>query len=246
MHPILFEIGVFRIYSYGAALAAAFLAASYLAGRNAPKTGLTSEFMSELSFFLIAFGLIGARLFYVISNFSEFQKNPSEVFIIWHGGLVFYGGLIGAILAGTWFIKKNKLSFYKVGDSIAPYAALAHSIGRIGCLFNGCCYGKVTDTWLGVISSESGMVRYPTQLYSSLGLLALFIILKAMQERPHKEGDIFLPYIILYGMLRFAVEFLRGDPAAQIFGLRLPQLISLILAFIAIMLYARKRRISKS
>ena len=241
MHPILFEIGPFRLYSYGLMFALALLGATYLAGRIGGKFDVSPAFITDLSFRIIVSGIIGARIFYAALNYREFMDNPLEAFMFWRGGLVFYGGFICALFFGIRFIRKNKLSAYRVIDCIAPYAALGHSIGRIGCLLNGCCYGRPTTGWFGITADVSAARVHPTQIYSSLGLLLIFLILRIIQERPHKEGDILLIYAMLYGSFRFIVEFLRGDTTAVFLSLSISQVLSLVLVSVAFILYAKRR-----
>lgn len=155
---------------------------------------------------------------------------------IWKGGLAFYGGLLLAIPVSIIFMIKNKMPVLKTADLIAPYLALGHSIGRIGCFFNGCCFGKpVVYKFLGVTYPFDTIPRYPTQLYAVFCLLLIFVILRVMQNKPRFSGFIFSMYLILYSTQRFFIDFLRGDNPTFSFGLTISQIISLFIFGIAML-----------
>ena len=142
MHPIICQIGPFTVYSYGVMLTVAVLVCSFLIGKEAKVRGLPPEKMLDLVFWVVVGGIIGARLFYILLNAGFYWDNPLEMLMLWHGGLAFQGGLIVGFLSGCYFIRKNSLPFLPTLDLLAPYVALGHAIGRLGCFLNGCCYGK--------------------------------------------------------------------------------------------------------
>jgi phosphatidylglycerol:prolipoprotein diacylglycerol transferase len=218
MYPEICKIGPFTIYSYGIMLLVAFLTSSFLAKAQAKKHNLSPELIFDLSFIVFISGIIGARVFYTLENLGYYIKNPLEIIMLQHGGLSWFGGLILGTLVGIKYLKVRRIPIYKVVDLIMPFVALGQAIGRIGCFLNGCCFGKTL---------------IPVQLYSSLILIIIFVILRFLQERPHRDGEIFFTYLILYCVKRFFIEFLRSDNAIIVFGLTLFQLLSLIIFFLA-------------
>lgn len=220
MHPLICKVGPFAIYSYGVMLAFAFLVSSYLAKKKAQTVGISPEIIFNLAFIAFIFGIIGGRLLYVIFNFDYYIDNLSEIFKLWHGGLSWFGGLFLGSVAGIVYINRKGPCVYKVLDVIVPFVALGQAIGRIGCFLNGCCYGA-----LGFI---------PIQIFSSLLLLIIFIILGFLQERPHKAGEILFLYLILYSIKRFFVEFWRADNKILMFGLTYFQIIAIAIFFFSV------------
>ena len=218
MYPEICKIGPFTIYSYGIMLLVAFLTSSFLAKAQAKKHNLSPELIFDLSFIVFISGIIGARVFYTLENLGYYIKNPLEIIMLQHGGLSWFGGLILGTLVGIKYLKVRRIPIYKVVDLIMPFVALGQAIGRIGCFLNGCCFGKTL---------------IPIQLYSSLILIIIFVILRFLQEMPHRDGEIFFTYLILYCVKRFFIEFLRSDNAIIVFGLTLFQLLSLIIFFLA-------------
>lgn len=231
MHPVICKIGPFTIYSYGLLLAAGFTLSLILLGMRSKKGQVSFEVIFNFSFLAFIFGVIGARIFYVAENAGYYIKNPREIIMLQHGGLSWFGGLVLGGLAGILFLKNKKVPVYPVLDLIIPYVALAQAIGRIGCLLNGCCFGKASQ--FGIYFDVHQAVLIPTQLFSSLILLFIFIILRFLQERPHKEGQIFFTYLLLYSLKRFSIEFWRADNAVIFSGLTLFQLISILIFFLA-------------
>ena len=225
MHPILFQIGPFTIYSYGVALATAFLVCISLIQRESKKYNLNTETISNFCFWLLVSGIVGARILYCLLNPRLFIKKPLEILMLHHGGLVWYGGLIVAILVGSIYLRKRKLPVLKVMDFIIPYIALGHAIGRVGCFLNGCCFGRSSENW-GIYFPVHQARLIPSQLYSSFFLVVIFFILRYLRGRPHKEGEVFVFYIFFYSLMRFFIEFIRGDSQNFIGGFTVFQLIS--------------------
>ncbi len=245
MHPILFKLGPLTIYSYGVMVALGFIVALTLAGREAGRSGkIEPAKILDLGFYLLLSGIIGARITYVLLNIKEYLSNPLEIFMLSHGGLIFYGGFVCSILTAAFFLKKWKISFWRAADLLSPYLALGHSIGRIGCFLNGCCYGKDTSLPLGMKFPELSGPVHPTQLYSSLALLFIFLVLRFLQPRFTREGRLFLLYICLYSGFRFLIEFLRGDNPACFFSLTFSQVLSAILFFAALAIFLVKSQSS--
>ena len=247
MYPILLKFGFIQIYSYGLMVASAFLVSTFLLSRRVfPQgQGEGKDFFWNLSSWILFWGIIGGRMSYIILNLRFFLENPREIFAFWHGGLVWYGGLLGGILSGALYLKLHKKASLNFLDLLAPYVALGQSIGRIGCFLNGCCYGRPD-------------YLIPAQLFSSLDLLLIFIILRLLQDKPHRpgfiprgqetapfrermdfgrsgipplthrvKGSIFVIYLLLSSGERFLMEYLRNDSPRGPSGLTVFQVISL-------------------
>ncbi len=244
MHPVLLKIGYIKIYSYGLMVALGFLLAVFLSERDAKKQNISPNLIMDLSIVIVLFGLLGARIFYVVSNLKYYLDNPKEIFMLTHGGLIFYGGALSGLLAAYVFLNMRKAEFLKIADVVVPYIALAHSIGRIGCFFNGCCWGKPTGLWWKVTYPGTTLAVHPTQLYESILLLALFVFLKTLRKKSKFTGQVFLSWCMFYGFIRFLIEFLRGDNKLLFAGLTLSQIISAVLFFIGILFYFYNKRLS--
>ena len=242
MHPILLNIGHITLYTYGLFLALGFIIAIWFSKRNAAFFNIKAEDISDLFFFILVSAIIGARLLYVGINFETFKANPLEAFKIWNGGLVFFGGFIAATLTSLVFLKQRGLPILKIGDVVAPGIALGHAVGRLGCFFAGCCYGKTCDLPFAITFSHPqslaplGTPLHPTQLYMVGSNLILFFILLAFQKRKRFNGMIFLAYIMLYSTFRAGIEYFRGDFRGDFFFefLSLSQGIGLSVSLIAL------------
>ena len=229
MHPEICKIGPLTIYSYGLMLIIAFFTATILAMLQAKKEDTSPEAIFNLNFTIFIFGIIGARLLYVIGHLDFYWHNPWDIVMLQKGGLSWFGGLILGALSGYIYLKRHKFSILKILDLVIPYVALAQGIGRIGCFLNGCCYGKASK--FGIYFPVHDAVLLPTQLFSSLALVAIFVVLKLLQDKPHERGLIFFLYLILYAVKRFTIEFYRADNPPIIFGLTLFHLMSISLFF---------------
>ncbi len=231
MHPILLKIGSFSVYSYGFMVSVGFLLAVYLALKDASSFGLKPDDVIDLALYILIGGLIGARVMYILLNFYYFRRNPLEIFYLSRGGLVYYGAFIGGVLASGIYVFKKKLSFWNTADLFAPYIALGQAAGRIGCFLNGCCYGReVLGTFpLRVSFPGSSIGRHPTQVYSSLVLILLFLMLKAFRSRRRFAGEVFIVYCAAYSFQRYLMEFLRGDNPPILFYMTVSQVMSAVL-----------------
>lgn len=245
MEKVAFQFGNFAVYWYGVFVALGFLAGIWTAARRAPFQGLAPERVVDLGPWLIVGALIGARTLYVLSYWEEeFRQAPWwEVFMFRKGGLVFYGGFIGSVLACLLYTRAKRLPLWKVADVMAPSVALGHAFGRLGCLMNGCCYGRACDLpW--AIRYPSGHETYPlpvhpTQIYDSLLNLALYAGLAWFYRHRKHEGQVFAAYLVGYAILRFAVEFFRGDYAVRYLGgwATPAQLLSLLILAVGLALW---------
>lgn len=242
MYPVLFRIGPFAVHTYGVLVATAFLSAIALALRYARKEGEDANKILDLCFYALVAAIVGSRLLYVLVNWSIFRHDPFEILRIWHGGLVFYGGFIGAVITALWYIRRNGLPLLITLDILAAPIAFGQFMGRIGCFFAGCCYGKTCDLpWAVTFThpeslAPKGVPLHPTQLYSSLNSLLIFFVLLGLRRIKRFDGQIFWSYVLLYGATRFILEHFRGDERGMFVGgmLSTAQLIGLALAVIAI------------
>ena len=239
MHSIITKIGPLYVYSYGLMVAIGFAVATLLAYKHANDFGIDKERVIDLGIVMLICGIVGARIVYIALNFQYYVRNPPEIINLTKGGLVWYGALIFGLGAAAWFVKKNRINFWMAADLFAPYIALAQAFGRIGCFLNGCCYGSAAPSslLLGVVFPEESVSRYPTQIFSAIALLLIFVILRIWQKKRHFNGGIFLGYGLLYSMKRFGVEFFRGDYPKILYGFTISQLISVVIFIVCLSLF---------
>jgi phosphatidylglycerol---prolipoprotein diacylglyceryl transferase len=223
MHPIAFKLGSFSVHWYGVMIAIAFLLGIWTASRRGMRDGIAPEKILDIGPWLIVGMIIGARALYVISYREILFQDPlfprapwTEIFMVQRGGVVFYGGLIGASLACILYTRRHKLPLWKIADILAPSIALGYVFGRIGCLLNGCCYGRACDLpWaIRYPASETGLPAWPvhpTQVYDSLLNLGLYLGLAWLYRRKKFDGQVFAVYLICYAVTRSFVETFRGD-----------------------------------
>jgi len=242
MYPIICQIGPFTVYSYGLAMALAFLVCIFLARIQAPRAGIDPNKVFDLSFLVLIGGIIGGRFLYVVLNLSYFLEYPKEISMLHRGGLAWFGAITFATMAGIIFFKRNKWHVLKSIDFFAPYIALGHAIGRIGCFLNGCCYGRPASWGIYFPAHDARLI--PTQLISTLYLIIIFLILRFLQKKPHKPGEIFFSYLLFSSLARFLNEFLRADTPEILVGLTIFQIISvfLILGSLYAIIFIKGRR----
>jgi phosphatidylglycerol---prolipoprotein diacylglyceryl transferase len=258
MHPVLFEIPIFggiKIHTYGVMVATGFLAALAWIRYQSRHEGLAIPKMLDLAFLMMLAAIVGSRIAFVIVEWRFFFAHPLDIFKVWEGGLVFYGGLLACILTAWVYLKKNRLNFWKVADVFMPGVALGHAIGRLGCFAAGCCYGQQCDpkAWYSVVFPQqsgglapAGVPLYPTQLIESGAEFLIFLVLAIFSRKKAFDGQILLLYLIGYSILRIFIELFRGDIDR---GFVIPNLLStsqligiiLILVAIIVLIY-RKRR----
>src|SRR5213080_3473112 len=223
MYPRLFEFGPITVYTYGVLLAAAYLLGLKLAMTRAQKRGLDHNRVLDLGIYIIISALIGAKLLLLVTDFSTFRNDPKELLTLARSGGVFYGGLILAVSVALWYIRRVGLPLWTTCDVFAPGIALGHVVGRFGCLFAGCCYGKPTTRLWGItftdpfaaanVGTPLGIPLHPTQLYEAGAefLILMFLLGTERKGRPF-AGRTFWLYMFLYALSRFVIEFYRGDP----------------------------------
>jgi phosphatidylglycerol:prolipoprotein diacylglycerol transferase len=246
VHPIAFYLGSLPIRWYGVMMALAFLAGLWTATRRARLTNVSGDVIADVTLWLMVGSIVGARFVYVTTYWKqEFADQPlSEIFMIQHGGLVYYGGLIGATIAAAGYLAWKKLPFWKIADILAPSIALGSVFGRIGCLLNGCCYGRACDLpWAIHFPADHethGAGVHPTEIYDALLNLLLYVFLAWLFRRKKFDGQIFATYLILYAVCRSIVEYFRGDyPADHIHaGLTSAQLVSVPIFVVGLALAA--------
>ena len=249
MHPIFLKLGPLTLYSYGLMLVIAFLSSTWLAGRAAKRlpaelVAIPPQQIVDFSCASLLGGILGGRLLYVLLQRDEFVRAPSEALALWHGGLIWYGGFLGGVLAGGLYIRSKGLDFLRVMDQFIPFLVLGHAIGRLGCFLNGCCYGKPTQLWCGVTFPGQSVRVLPTQLFEAAGLVVLFGVLRRLQQPEwlRHPGRLFGLYLISYAVFRFLIEFLRGDQPIWWAGLTLQQLISLGVVVGGILLEGKSKK----
>jgi phosphatidylglycerol:prolipoprotein diacylglycerol transferase len=237
MLPKLIQIGSFYLPTYGVLVAAAFLTALWMAGKLGRMQGLSRDAIMNLGVYCALAGIVGAKLFMIALD-PYYHKNPAQIFTLstLQSAGIWYGGFILALLFAFFYMRKEGLPFLQTCDVFAPGLAIGHAIGRLGCFAAGCCYGKPTNLpWAVTYSNPDangaplGVPLHPTQLYESVleGLICIFLYQRA--KRQHKDGSIIALYLILSGVARFLVEFVRAHDEANPLGgpLTLEQWISL-------------------
>lgn len=263
MYPELFRIGNFPINTYGVFLALAFLSAIWLTVRLAARDGLPKERIYDLSLWMLLASLIGSKVLMFFTE-PEYRDHPVQLLSLdfLRSGGVFYGGLLGAVIAGYFLMKRYRLPWWKTADACAPGIAIGNFFGRQGCFAAGCCWGKPTTLPWGVKFSELGHeitgvpidgYLHPTQLYESFSMLLVFFFLLWLHGRKRFDGQIILFYALLYSIIRFSIEFLRDDPRGDIMGLTTltglstSQLLSIVVGIAAFaLLLARQRRAARA
>jgi phosphatidylglycerol:prolipoprotein diacylglycerol transferase len=229
MMPVLLQLGPLKIHTYGFLMAVAFLAAAFLYNRDmrrylAPRMGLTPEQglqkVLDLVTLLIPLVIVGGRSWYVIEYWGEFKEDPVTALYLWDGGLVYYGGLLVSLAGCFWWMRREKWPVALAFDLAAPWFALGHAIGRIGCFSSGCCYGRLCDPAHGVVFPNlDGLPHYPTQLWEAAGNLAICLVLFLLRRWVLKFPWMTISlYGVLYGLLRFNMEFWRWEPGSPRFG----------------------------
>jgi phosphatidylglycerol---prolipoprotein diacylglyceryl transferase len=214
LHPILFKLGPLTLYTYGLCLAIGFIAGMTATWFEAKRRGVNPDRIFDMAILAIIAAIVGSRLLYVIVFWEkEFKSNPISVLYIQEGGLVFIGGFIAVIATLSIYLRYNRIPYWWGADMIIPACSIGHVFGRIGCFFNGCCYGRVTTGWYGIVfpNLSQNVARHPSMLYEAGFELALFIFLVKMNRQAKTEGMTFVSYLVYYSLWRFFIEFTRDD-----------------------------------
>lgn len=233
MHPVFLKIGNFVIYWYGVFVALGVFLSVYFFQKEAIKEGFEEKILSQIIFWTILSGIIGARLLHVFVNLPHYFLHPFEIFKIRNGGLASEGAIIFSLIFLIIYTKIRNIQTFKLLDIISIYVPLGQAVGRIGCFLNGCCYGKEADFFLGVKFPFLEKKVHPTQLYYSFSYFVLFLILKKISKRIKKgDGYIFSLYLIGFSFIRYFVDFLRGDLRKTLFDLYATQIIAVLIFLI--------------
>lgn len=252
--PVVGDIGPITIYTYGALLAAAYLLGLQLAMVRGRARGLDQARILDLGIYIIISALIGAKLLLVVTDFNSFINNPQALADLARSGGVFYGGLILAVSVALWYIRRIGLPLWTTCDVFAPGIALGHVIGRMGCFFAGCCYGKATDVAWAItftdpyaaanVGTPLNVPLHPTQLYEAGAEALILLFLLATESRGRRyPGRTFWLYMLLYAISRYIIEMFRGDPRGAVLIFSTSQFISVLLAPLAlVMLFYLSRR----
>ena len=223
MHPILISIGSFHLPTYGLLLVLAILAAVFTAMRLGRRVGLDSGQVLDFCTWTLLVALAGAKVLMVLTDWSYYRANPGDIFSLstFMAGGVFYGGFLAALFFTVWYVRVQKLAFWKLADVLAPAVVLGQSIGRLGCFSAGCDYGTPTNAQWGVVFTSSfahqvsgvplDVRLHPTQLYESFATFVVFGVLLWRFPKRRRDGEVFLAYVGLYAVARFFLEYLRGD-----------------------------------
>lgn len=250
MYPVLFHIGNFELASYGLMTALGYAAAAWYLLPRIKKSGiqgLTADTFWNLIFIAFVGAIVGGKLLFILVSWPQLGVTFSDKLINIvkdiRYGFVFFGGMMVAVTALVWYIRRKKLPLLKTADFLIVGLPLGHALGRVGCFLAGCCYGKPTSMPWGVHFTDAhalvppellGVPLHPTQLYEAALNFMLFWALHLASKRPHKEGAILVAYVWGYALLRFCIEFFRGDfRGGFLLGLSPSQVISLVTAVVA-------------
>jgi phosphatidylglycerol:prolipoprotein diacylglycerol transferase len=245
MHPILYNLGPVTIYTYGVLLAAAYLLGLKFAMVRGKSRGLDETRVLDLGIYIIIAALVGAKLLLFFVDFRTYTSNPRALLDLLREGGVFYGGLILAVAVALFYIRRVRLPLWTTTDVFAPGIALGHVVGRFGCFFAGCCWGKPTTVpWAITFHDPFAALNtgtpldiplHPTQLYEAGAEALILAILLLTESRGRKyPGRTFWLYMLLYAISRFIIEFYRGDPRGTVWVFSTSQFISLLLAPLAV------------
>ena len=246
MDRIAVDLGFIKIYWYSITMLLGVLLGIIVAYIEIKRKKLNIDKFSNMAFYAILFGFIGARIYYCLFNLDYYASNPLEILMVWHGGLAIHGGIIGAVIAILVYCKKNKLDFLEMLDICSPAILIGQVIGRWGNFFNSEAHGGiVTKTFLESMHLPkfiidgmyiNGNYYHPTFLYESLLNLICFIILMILRRNKDiKIGVIVGIYLIWYGIIRIFIESLRTD-SLMLGNIKMAQLIGLPMIIIGIII----------
>ena len=248
----LLTIGPFTIYGYGLMIALGIIAAYFTAEYRARRQKLAYEHVFYIAIWCVAGGFLSAKLLFWLTEWKSIVRDPGFLFDTLSDGFVVYGGILGGIVAGFLYSRKNHLNFLKYADLILPSVALAQGFGRIGCFLAGCCYGKETAGAISVTFTNSDFAPnqiplIPVQLYASALDFLHFFILLGVAGYQKKDGQTTGVYLVLYSAGRFILEFFRGDLERGSVGIfSISQFISLFTCTAGVLLLAAVRHKSKA
>jgi len=248
--PVAFSLFEIPVRWYGLILVGSAAVAIWLAQREGRRRGIDAQVVSDAVIWVGGGALVGGRVLYVVQNeLGSWVEHPTHILMVWMGGLSFYGGLIGGLLALVVFARRRRISILAAFDIAAPAAAIGQAIGHIGCLIGGDSFGIPTDLPWAVVyrnpaaMAPQGIPLHPTQAYEAILLAALFVGLWLGRGRLSRFGDGTVAGVYLLGLavIRFGLFYLRDEPAI-LFGLKTAQLIGLGIAVLATVLFVAARQ----
>lgn len=248
MNPVIFSIGNFEVKWYSVLILIGILVAFFLAQKEAKKKGISKDFIFDLGFWVVLFGILGARIYYIIFNWSLYKNDLLEIFRLWNGGLAIHGGLIAGFLTLVVYCYKKKVKILEITDIVAPSVLIAQAIGRWGNFFNGEAHGPITTFEnlqnVGIIPdfvirgmNIGGIYYHPTFYYEFLWCLLGFIILLIIRKfLKLRDGQLTCGYLMWYSVGRFFIEQLRTD-SLMIGDFKVAQIVSLILFIVGLIVF---------
>jgi phosphatidylglycerol---prolipoprotein diacylglyceryl transferase len=262
MHPRLFtlpaftafgrELGPFTLHTYGVLLAVAFLVGLWVAYWQAKKAGLDAGRIADMAVYVLIAGLVGARLMLLAVDYKYYVNNPRELVSMLQSGGVFYGGLLGGLAVALYFARRYALPVWATADVLAPGVVIGQSIGRLGCLAAGCCWGRpadvpwavtFTDEYTRYVGTPLDIRLHPSQVYESLATFLIFAVLVWMAPRKRFHGQVVIAYVVLYSVARFILEYFRGDAGRGFIGpLSTSQAVAIVLVLLAGVVFVKLRR----
>lgn len=249
MYPILFQLGHFELRSYGVIVALSFIAGLWLSTKEARRKGLDPKLIQDFAVYAFLGGIIGARIYFILfSDPAYFLQNPWEILAVWRGGIGVIGSLFGGALVALWYSWKKGISFWKLGDTLAPGIALGQTIGQFACLFNGDSYGKPTDLPWAITYTDLrsfaplNVPLHPIEIYEMLAYFLVFLAVWNTRRKYTADGFTVFTYLSAYGVARFFMEFFRGHPAIFAAGIPAAQVVSGALILASLMGFLLLRR----
>jgi phosphatidylglycerol:prolipoprotein diacylglycerol transferase len=222
MHPIAFVLGNLTVRWYGVMIAVSIAISITVAYIESRRQGINTDDVLDLAIVAVIGGILGARVGWILTSpdVMWYLAHPLRILAIWEGGLSYFGGILGGVIAAHFMVRRRRMGFWRMADIVAPLLALSFGIGKIGCWLNGCCNGTATTSWLGVIFTNPlsecdllGQSIWPAQLFNSAsGFLAFAVLFWVVRRRKRYDGQVFIWYLYLYGATGFVVEFFRSIP----------------------------------
>ena len=248
MLPILFQFGPLTIYSFGVFMALAAIAAAWVVQSELKRKGYNPDLASTMVFAAAIGGLVGARILFIVEDWSNFLRSPWD-YIFTGAGFTWYGGFLGGVLGVTWVVRKNNIPWLKAADIAAPALAIAYGVGRLGCHVAGDGdWGTVTNVPWGVAYTNAiigwvdpstgipyppGVRVHPTPIYEFLEAVLIFGVLWVLRKKEYPPGTLFWLYLALSGLARLVIEFWRLNPVFA-FGLTEAQWFGVLMIFVGL------------
>ncbi len=248
MYPIILATPWFNIYTYGLLIAAGYSLGTLWILREAQKDGLNVEAIFDMMIITLVIGICGSRLLFIL-EYTPDKLTFSDFFSFEQGGLTFYGAIISSFIFELLYLKYRQIPFWRAMDTVGFGLPLGIALSRLGCFFNGCCYGVAcTYPWGFQFPAAGNGTFHPTQIYESICALIIFALLQFLRRWRRNYGEAFLASMALYGFFRFFIEFYRAENPVVFAGLKLSQLIGIMViigSFVAwkIINSGRKHRI---